>query len=125
MGANLISSFGDSSHACENCIEPGHCCRDFPLMSDIVNSGKTRLEVMVVLASYSYHSPNRARVFIGFPFIPSYPDEKLGYWRFNCINLLPSGRCGDYENRPYGPCVMFQPLTDYLCIMTCPERPKG
>ncbi len=34
---------------------------------------------------------------------------------FACKNLLPSGRCGDYENRP-DLCRKFDPASDALCV---------
>jgi hypothetical protein len=46
--------------------------------------------------------------------VPLTADHK-GIWHFRCIDLLPDGRCGNYENRPHGPCVLYEPGSDSLC----------
>jgi Fe-S-cluster containining protein len=58
------------------------------------------------------------------PFVPlevwgRWIDEESGrtysaYW-YRCSNLLPNGRCGDYDNRP-GLCRSFEPASDPLCV---------
>lgn len=59
-----------------------------------------------------------------WPFIPNekkdtYTDAESGRtystWSFNCKNLLPNGRCGDYENRP-DLCRRFEPASGPLCV---------
>jgi Fe-S-cluster containining protein len=40
--------------------------------------------------------------------------DKEGYWRFNCDNLTPKGRCSDYANRPLL-CSSYKPGSDPLC----------
>jgi Fe-S-cluster containining protein len=37
------------------------------------------------------------------------------YWIYSCPKLLPSGRCGIYENRPE-PCVAYEPGEDPMCV---------
>jgi hypothetical protein len=106
---------------CDTCPKPGNCCQDFPLHSLDPERKLTKLEIMIELASLIYANPDRTRPFIGLPFIPARYDPTAGHgtgsWRFNCVNLLPDGRCGDYDNRPYGPCVLYQPREDALCVL--------
>jgi Fe-S-cluster containining protein len=58
----------------------------------------------------------------GLPFRPLDQDEK-GTWRYWCLNLLPNGRCGDYENRP-GLCRLYVAGSDGLCVHHW-ENPRG
>jgi hypothetical protein len=106
----------DEPNACDSCPEPGHCCRDFPLWLSRERF-PTALDVMVLMASNGYDNPDQTRVFIGMPFVPIRFDETVDSWRFNCVNLQPDGRCGDYANRPFGPCVLFRPGSDPLCVL--------
>lgn len=50
----------------------------------------------------------------GLPFRPLRQTEEAR-WRWWCTNLLPSGRCGDYENRPEV-CRIFVAGSDPLCV---------
>lgn len=99
--------------ACDVCPRPGRCCSGLHLNGP-VDECKTALEVLCFMASYIYEDcPDTHKPDIGLPFIPLYKrDDK--YWVHWCPNLLPNGRCGDYENRPYA-CRNYQPLDDELC----------
>lgn len=58
------------------------------------------------------------------PFIPldtyasTAADAMPGYVgiRWQCKNLTPEGRCGDYENRP-NLCRIYEPGEDRLCAV--------
>lgn len=98
---------------CDTCIKPGACCHDIPLM---MHPGWTKLEMMIFLATYwpdenretlPFHSPR----LIKQDYTPEYD-----MWVVDCMNILPDGRCGDYENRPYGPCVVYEPGECRLCV---------
>jgi Fe-S-cluster containining protein len=116
---------------CDTCPKPGACCRDFPISNGfLTDDHPTLLHAMVSAAQAVYMPPEYAdhvltlpstpwegRVMIGLPFIPHERDTARGYFFWHCVNLLPNGRCGDYENRPYGPCVMFKPGEGSICAI--------
>lgn len=114
--AGSAVAFEPGALTCDVCHDPGACCRDFPLNIRTDRAGRTVLEAMVWAAGWSYSSPDRMRSFIGFPFLPNRIDAQ-GYWRWRCVDLLEDGRCGNYENRPYGPCVLYKPQHDEMCAM--------
>jgi hypothetical protein len=106
------------ANACETCPKPGTCCTAFPLPAS--NTGKmTKLEVMVWAASQLYTLPDMYRTSVGLPFVPVKKafvgDDET--WLWSCVDLLPNGRCGNYENRPYGPCVLYKPGEDRMCAI--------
>ena len=80
-------------------------------------SCQTPLDVMVQLAAADHSSPDLSQRWVGLPFVPRRFDAGLNCWRFDCVNLQDDGRCGDYEHRPYGPCVLFEPASDPLCVL--------
>lgn len=107
------------ANACETCPKPGTCCTGFPLPGSDTHF-MTKLEAMVWAASQLYALPDKYRTSVGFPFVPvkqmhdGLPGET---WLWSCVDLLPNGRCGNYENRPYGPCVLYKPGADRMCAI--------
>jgi hypothetical protein len=113
--------------ACVDCTDPGKCCRDFPLIGVTQQDYPTKLHVLAYMATVWYEvGESRVSTAIGFPFIPIYTEQHPGLsyrtWRFMCLNLEADGSCGDYENRPYGPCVVYEPGWDKLCAMHTPRE---
>jgi hypothetical protein len=78
------------------------------------------LEVMVEFAAMHYYGAE-GQVQLGLPFVPTHADEQWDFYRFDCVNLLPNGKCGDYANRPWGPCVIYVPGQTFdLCVEATP-----
>lgn len=92
---------------CDTCKDPGYCCRDIPIISFV--KVMTPLEVLAYVVEQEW------------PFQFEFIDE-FGRGRYSCPNLLPNGRCGDYENRPYI-CSAFEPAKDALCCHHVPIAP--
>lgn len=90
---------------CDTCKDPGHCCREIPIWG----IEKTTLEVIAYIVEQDW------------PFEISYIHED-GRGRYECRNLLPNGRCGDYENRPFI-CSDFVEASDRLCCHYMPTAP--
>jgi Fe-S-cluster containining protein len=100
---------------CDKCFAPGACCKGLSLST----AGAPRT-LWLGEREYLIEQLRDA----GLPFEPS---EQLGQWTddesgkdyasfsYNCPNLLPSGRCGDYENRPQV-CSSYEPRQDSLCV---------
>ena len=109
------------SKICASCREPGACCTGFPLFpgGEAGRAGHfdTPLEAIIWAASQFYESPLQDRHFVGLPFLPTrrMTKDHPGVWLWRCVDLLPNGKCGNYENRPYGPCVLYKPQQDRLC----------
>ena len=101
---------------CDNCKDPGHCCRSIFLRRDgePACTPETRLEAFVWMATVGHYDPWMGD--IGLPVMPEYKDED-GNWRMSCPNLSPEGRCNDYENRPYL-CRIYLPSVDQPCAMS-------
>lgn len=101
---------------CNFCIRPGACCENFYLSMPEPDTKK----------SDGYATVWRETLIRGLPFYPSRPFNQYTdaagverqQWQFSCTNLLPNGRCGDYDNRPEFPCRDYKPLQDHLCVMT-------
>lgn len=114
----LIRDLADAvAGDCDTCPKPGACCTGFPLLAgDARGDFKTKLDAIVWSTGQSYSDPTRTRVFLGLPFLPIGPSQDMpDVWLWACVDLLPTGRCGNYENRPYGPCVNYEPGQDRLC----------
>lgn len=113
------------AEACDACSSPGACCKGFPLVGVTTHQTvtmTTRIEAMIWAAQQIYLDPNRERWFLGLPFVPvrrMYDDARMpdDTWLWTCVDLLPNGRCGNYENRPYGPCVIYKPGQDRMCTV--------
>lgn len=112
---------------CDSCPKPGACCQNFPLPAISLEQHPTLLDAMIAAASRLYSvGEDKGRDAIGLPFIPVKPTtEVLGEacYLWQCVNLLPNGRCGDYEHRPYGPCVLYKPGADRLCAISPDHKP--
>ncbi len=69
---------------------------------------------MVAVASH-WDTNAAGQMIIGLPFIPH---EKIdvGKFRWHCILLTEDGKCGDYDHRPVGPCMLYQPGQDAMCV---------
>lgn len=100
--------------ACDTCPKPGACCQNFPL--NYQGDLPTRLDALIFAAGMVYEAPDKHRTFVGLPFVPTDRGAD-GRWRWSCVDLLPNGRCGNYENRPYGPCVIYKPGSTTLCVL--------
>lgn len=98
---------------CETCPVPGHCCR-FLTLGYLAEHAETVEEAEREIAKFN---AGPSREYNGFlPFRPLFKASD-GTWRWWCPNLnLTSGRCDDYENRPYA-CSSYQPGTDRLCVL--------
>ncbi len=97
---------------CDACPEPGKCCRSFQLNIDFPE-GTDRAAVLERVRGE------------GLPFEPSRPsnyaeEEGVERWIFSCPRLLPSGRCGDYGDRP-DPCRTYEPGSNGLCVLHVAE----
>jgi Fe-S-cluster containining protein len=109
---------------CDRCFAPGHCCKGLVLSHAISKDAVVFWD----------DRPDSIQEFLdekNFPFIvtekvetytatnKSGSAEDVGRtysaYRYGCKNLLPSGRCGDYENRP-DLCRSFEPASDGLCV---------
>jgi Fe-S-cluster containining protein len=112
---------------CDHCVKPGHCCRDIYISSQS-HSG----------TFYADEWPAAGLRWLddampGHPFSPlrlevidpadlrhdQNAGRPYGFGRWSCRNLAPSGRCGDYENRPEL-CKAYEPASDGLCVMYMP-----
>jgi Fe-S-cluster containining protein len=102
---------------CDACRAPGRCCTGFTLTPKPV--GETPEEVDRWAAEQYWVSADRKSRGRGLPFRALYRLPN-GMWRFWCPNLLPSGRCGDYENRP-SVCRDYEPGEDRLCAEYLPS----
>lgn len=112
-------------NACDTCPKPGTCCSGFPLFPTWRENPNlapmTKLEVMVWAAGVLYAMPDKERTSVGLPFLPVKLSTTPGghpVWIWQCVDLLPNGRCGNYDNRPYGPCVLYKPGQDRLCAIS-------
>jgi Fe-S-cluster containining protein len=102
--------------ACDTCPKPGSCCKGFTLNNGRSSPGFPASDWMARGIAYAdrHH----------LPFIPLETYESTvegsddGYVgiRWQCKNLTPEGRCGDYENRPEL-CRIYEPGQDKLCAV--------
>lgn len=111
---------------CNWCPEPGHCCKKFQLSAPGNGEYGTNFSFWKgdrdgTLARRDAEAELERR---GVPFVIHSVDEE---WRterghhfvrfyFCCPELLPSGRCGIYEERP-DLCRSFIPGSDDLCLV--------
>lgn len=113
-----------ASLLCDNCVRPGRCCKGFHLGGGGFGRGKTKLEVLVMLASVVTVLSDSGRphiaaksgpAYIGLPFLPDQVDAG-GAWLFMCPLLGQDGRCTEYEARP-PLCRSYEAGSDPLCAM--------
>lgn len=90
---------------CGTCPRPGSCCKGF-VLNRVFPEGADEQEVQTFLDEQ------------GFPFAPLRQEEESREgdgegrrWVFDCPELLPSGRCGIYDQRPEV-CRIFEPGVD-------------
>jgi Fe-S-cluster containining protein len=96
--------------ACDTCPVPGHCCRVVSLSFKPPLDAKTIAEAETALAS------KLDPLGYDLPFRPLFRRSD-GIWVWWCPKLdRKTGRCGDYENRPYL-CRRYEPRQDPLCIL--------
>lgn len=101
---------------CDVCMSPGACCKRVALTD--LRPG----ELVVPQDPMSHEQAEHWALRAGLPFRPAEqgPD---GVWRWSCNNLLETGRCGDYENRP-SLCRKYRPGSDPLCVHYWPREPE-
>lgn len=104
---------------CDVCKDPGHCCKRFTIHREngtitYWKRNGTALDVLVDMA---------------MRFLPFLPEASAGEWNapeaeggepyvawwVKCPDLLPTGRCGNYEFRPQL-CRDFAPASSPLCV---------
>lgn len=92
---------------CNRCYSPGACCREMHLSGSIGDLDQCRPEELDEIMKTN-----------GLPFRFKRFEERLDgspYNLFSCGELLPSGRCGIYSQRP-DVCRNYEPLSDSLCV---------
>lgn len=111
---------------CDQCFAPGACCRrlNFYGGSPAIDGGNEKTywldepiepQLRAGMGNDVYR-PIPFEVFeIKERFIDEETKRPYGKITFSCRNLLPNGRCGDYENRPWL-CRVFEPAGDHLCV---------
>ena len=103
---------------CDRCYHPGHCCKRIPLNTVFSLSGDIKEQLLNLEKDNPNEGPLSSFIPIEVDKLQSTPEQlEAGYGRylFSCTNLLPSGRCGNYENRP-ALCRRYQPQRDKLCV---------
>jgi Fe-S-cluster containining protein len=91
---------------CDVCMSPGHCCKRMHITGGI--EGRRLSDPM------SYERAEHLVLEYKLPFRPLEQTDE-GVWTFWCPNLLSTGRCGDYENRP-NLCRIYVAGSDGLCV---------
>lgn len=101
---------------CDNCRDPGACCRAVRLNSGAFPTSPIPLFALVELASAVDvgFDPDAPAYGVGLPFMPMHWSDDRG-WTLWCPNLLSNGRCGDYGGRPFA-CRDYQPGADAICV---------
>lgn len=104
---------------CDGCFAPGQCCRRirfygggelaFDLSEPIEDQIRSRMHADDADRLMPFRPVGEARN------VRVVESTRTGSFTFTCVNLQPSGRCGDYENRPWL-CRVFEPGSDALCV---------
>lgn len=113
---------------CDTCTDPGHCCRQITLWGN-------GIEYMTQAEAEAQMRTNTGSMMADGspgPFVFTGTIEKLVYYDLNgaelpkpeiravntwsCPHLLPTGRCGAYENRPKL-CKDYEPGSCRSCAM--------
>lgn len=119
---------------CDHCFAPGQCCRQITFYggegetSDPSNERTWWLdepiEPQLRDGMHQEEDANRpipfeidtvTKVWTVDNIASEDTDRPYGHIIFKCRNLLPNGRCGDYDNRPWL-CRQFEPASDRLCV---------
>lgn len=106
---------------CDKCFDPGRCCKHLKFYS----GGEVTFwleEVMPIDEQLrnQMHPEDKGRP---QPFAVKSIDsiyenaegQKYAYMTFQCTRLLPDGRCGIYDQRPWL-CRQFPEGEDQLCV---------
>lgn len=113
---------------CDRCSSPGSCCKRIPINGE---GDDNHFTVWHVIDPVEDLAERGGAAYARHPFRPLEPrgtwiDPATGAafssWLWSCVNLTPSGRCGDYENRP-PLCRDYAPAQDSLCAMHPTPRP--
>lgn len=100
---------------CDQCFAPGACCRRLHLR----RTNDDALTLWDDEPTGEQLERHGLPTFVASELIGSWKDEASGRpyseWMFSCSALLPSGRCGIYEQRP-DLCRNFEPASDSLCV---------
>lgn len=99
-----------STISCSRCIDPGMCCRAFPL-NETFPYGSLPSTIMKWLRSkkLNFFRPlRRSHVWTA-------EGKVWEQWQFNCTRLLKNGRCGAYKDRPEL-CKVYEPGSDMMCV---------
>lgn len=109
---------------CEECRDPGACCRAIPISQ--------RFPVDMSREHVAMYTAEGMDAFTGVVNAEPMPMMKplrivsriskrgahkphMVTWLFECENLTPEGRCGNYDNRPKM-CRVFEPGSSTLCV---------
>lgn len=103
---------------CDKCFDPGRCCKR--LMFFAGGEHVTFWLDEPILPQMTMHTDDAGRVnpFKVQEITDRYKDEdgrEYGTIVFECTKLLPDGRCGIYEDRPWL-CRVFPEGEDRLCV---------
>ncbi len=108
--------------ACDTCPKPGFCCRDIRLhnakgdeLTTWLDEGHGAAQIQLLAAGLPFIADRVAESWRA-PADADQPGREYGAWFYQCPNLLPNGRCGDYENRPQV-CRKFQPGDGINCVL--------
>lgn len=110
---------------CDRCIDPGHCCKAFPLSFTMPPSAcadeltaelDRRLRMDDIPERPAFVGDNPFKALRRVPPQNYEPDDgQTVSWLFQCTALQADGRCGIYERRPDF-CRIYEPGTDWLCV---------
>ncbi len=116
---------------CDRCVDPGHCCRAFPLTMRVpIGSSKEAVDRQMrasleaseeplgwgIYALYQGHVPYEPLRRLKIGGYGSNPDDQtIETWLFKCNALQPDGRCGVWAKRPYV-CKIYDPGCDHMCV---------
>jgi Fe-S-cluster containining protein len=106
--------------SCDRCIDPGMCCRSFPL-SHYFDFGVTPAKIMKWLAQNGlamFRPLRRIHVWCSDHTGASGKKESgkwVEQWSFRCTALGEDGRCTIYDSRP-DLCRTYEPGCDMMCV---------
>lgn len=103
---------------CDACYRPGNCCKDIRLSrgsESITFWLNEPIEPQV--SAQDENLKNHPFVFdrVEEQWFSEKEKQPYGTVVFQCKNLLPNGRCGDYKNRPLL-CKMYKAGSCQICI---------
>lgn len=95
---------------CDLCIDPGACCRAFPL-NHYFELGATLEAIRKLLVEKNLAMFRPLRRYREW----SSDGKWWEQWLFRCTKLKPNGRCGIYDTRP-NLCRTYEPGCDGMCV---------